>query len=211
MSMTEDQYCVKQITRNEASPWILKKHYAKRMPPISYSFGLYKNSILVGIVTYGMPASPFLCIGVCGKENKSLVIELNRLCLMDNIPNGASFLVGRSLQLLPKPRIVVSYADKAMEHVGYVYQATNFFFTGTTKERTDIAPSEGKHSRHHQGDKTKRVVRSAKHRYVIFIGTKKQKKDLLSQLRYPIQDYPKGESNRYDAGGVVDSQSLLIL
>jgi len=43
--MSEDRYCVKQITRNEASHWILKKHYAKRMHPISYSFGLYKNSM----------------------------------------------------------------------------------------------------------------------------------------------------------------------
>ena len=56
----------------EAEPWILKKHYAKRMPQIIYAFGLY-DTRLVGIVTYGLPASPFLCMGVCGPENKDIV------------------------------------------------------------------------------------------------------------------------------------------
>jgi hypothetical protein len=41
--------------------------------------------------------------------------------------------------MLPKPTIVVSYADTAMGHIGYIYQASNFLFTGTTKERTDMA------------------------------------------------------------------------
>ena len=123
----------------EAEPWILKKHYAKRMPSISYAFGLYESDKLVGICTYGMPASPFLCMGICGKEYKDKVIELNRLCIESKQKNAASFLIGRSLQMLPNSMIVVSYADTAQNHVGYVYQATNFFFTGTTKERTDMA------------------------------------------------------------------------
>ena len=29
-----------------------------------------------------------------------------------------------------KPKIVVSYADTSKGHVGYVYQATNFIYTG---------------------------------------------------------------------------------
>ena len=127
----------------EAEPWILKKHYAKRMPQIIHAFGLYDKR-LVGIVTYGLPASPFLCMGVCGPENKDIVLELNRLCIEDGLKNAASMLVGQSLQMLPKPSIVVSYADTEMNHVGYVYQATNFIFTGTTKERTDMAGLDGK-------------------------------------------------------------------
>jgi len=164
-----DKYSVKPIKSNEAVPWILRKHYAKRMPSISYAFGLYKESELLGVVTYGVPASPFLCVGVCGEENKDIVLELNRLCLMENISNGASFLVGRSLQMLPKPTVVVSYADTAMNHVGYIYQAANFLFTGTTKERTDMAAGDGKHSRHHKGNPDERVNRSAKHRYIYIL------------------------------------------
>lgn len=198
------------IKSEEATPWILQKHYAKRLPSISYAFGLFDGNTLVGVVTYGMPASPFLCIGVCGEEHKDIVLELNRLCLLDNKKNQASFLVANSLKLLPKPCVVVSYADTAMGHVGYVYQACNFLFTGTTKERTDMAAENGKHSRHHKGNPELRVNRSAKHRYVYIVGTKAQKKILTAALKYEVSPYPKGDSKKYDAGGMVPTQDLLF-
>ena len=163
------------IKSEEAVPWIMQKHYAKRLPSISYAFGLYENNKLVGVVTYGIPASNSLCEGVCGKEYKEYVIELNRLCLLDNTKNQSSFLVGNSIKMLPKPKIIVSYADTAQGHVGYVYQATNFLFTGTTKERTDMSAGEGKHSRH-ATDPLIRQFRSAKHRYIYIHGNKTDKK-----------------------------------
>jgi len=76
-----------------------------------YAFGLYDESQLIGVVTYGIPASPSLCMGICGKEWSDKVLELNRLCLQDNSKNQSSFLVANSIKLLPKPTIVVSYAD----------------------------------------------------------------------------------------------------
>lgn len=194
----------------EAEPWIIRKHYAKRMPSISYAFGLYESNALVGVCTYGMPASPFLCMGVCGKENKDIVIELNRLCIETKTKNAASILVGRSLQMLPKPLVIVSYADTSQDHVGYVYQATNFLFTGTTKERTDMAGEEGQHSRHNKGDRNNRIDRSAKHRYVFFVGNKKEKQELQKQLRYPVLPYPKGDTKRYDDSAKVSTQNLLF-
>lgn len=199
------------INSFEVEPWLLEKHYAKRMCPISYAFGLYIDEQLVGIVTYGVPASPNLCMGVCGIENKDIVLELNRLCLNNGISNGASFLVSKSLQMLPKPTIVVSYADTAMGHVGYIYQASNFLFTGTTKERTDMAGEDGKHSRHSFGNSEIRINRSAKHRYVYFVGNKYQKNSLLKQLNYEIMPYPKGDSQRYDSGTTVKTQQLLFV
>jgi hypothetical protein len=199
------------INNFEVEPWLLEKHYAKRMCPISFAFGLYDDERLVGVVTYGVPASPFLCMGVCGIDNKDKVLELNRLCLNDGLKNGASFLVSKSLQMLPKPTIVVSYADTAMGHVGYIYQASNFLFTGTTKERTDMAGEDGKHSRHNLGNSENRINRSAKHRYVFFVGNKYQKNSLLEQLNYPVMPYPKGDSQRYDSGTSVKTQQLLFI
>ena len=198
------------IKSEETEPWLLEKHYAKRMCPISYAFGLYIDEQLEGVVTYGVPASPFLCMGVCGQQNKDIVLELNRLCLNDGIKNGASVLVSKSLQMLPSPTIVVSYADTKMGHVGYIYQASNFLFTGTTKERTDMAGEDGKHSRHNLGNVDNRVHRSAKHRYVFFVGSKSQKKNLLQQLNYAIEPYPKGKSQKYDAGNQVITQGILF-
>ena len=199
------------INNFEVEPWLLEKHYAKRMCPISYAFGLYIDEQLVGVVTYGVPASPFLCMGVCGIDNKDKVLELNRLCLNDGVKNGASFLVSKSLQMLPKPTIVVSYADTAMGHVGYIYQASNFMFTGTTKERTDMAGEDGKHSRHNLGNSENRINRSSKHRYIYFVGNKYQKNSLLKQLNYEVMPYPKGDSQRYDSGTTVKTQQLLFV
>ena len=186
------EYKVVQIPYSATKDWILNIHYAKRMPSISYAYGLYRWGEMVGMVSYGTPASPSLCKGICGEEHRSDVIELNRLVLKDNLPNEASFLVSRSLKMLPTPKVVVSYADTDQDHAGIVYQATNWLFTGTTKPRTDMAGKDGKHSRHHLGDRTNRINRSAKHRYVYFIGTKKEKKVLRDALRYDINnEYPK--------------------
>lgn len=197
---------VKRITYNETKPFLLKIHYARRMPCISWAFGLFDNDILVGVVTYGKPASNNLCTGLAGIENSQYVYELNRLVITTDTPNSASFLVGRSLKMLPKPMYVVSYADDGWGHKGYVYQATNWLYTGMTKPRTDIY-SESGHSRHHCGDITKRQKRSGKHRYVFLLGNKKE---MLLSLRYPILPYPKGDSVKYDVGNPIPVDKELI-
>ena len=217
------------IKPEEAEPWLLKKHYAKRIPPISYAFGAYKGRQLVGVVTYGTPVSSALRVGVCGEQWMDNVIELNRLCC-DNEKNVASTLVGRSLQMLPKPLVVVSYADTEQGHVGYVYQATNFVYTGLSAKRTDwklkgmehlhgatVADmSRGQENRAQWmrdkfGDDFYLQDRSRKHRYVYFVGSKGQKKLMQSALMYAVEPYPKGDSKRYDAGGVVATQDLLFV
>ncbi|MEY2669758.1 MAG: Listeria phage [Bacteroidota bacterium] len=184
-------YEIKKISRNETKDFIINIHYAHRMPSISWAYGMYDNGELIGICTYGKPASPSLCIGVCGVENSKYVQELNRLVLKYNKPNQASYLISKTLKMLPKPMVIVSYADTEQEHKGIIYQATNFFFTGTSKPRTDMAGKDGKHSRHHLGDRTQRVNRSAKHRYIYLLGTKKEVKKLKKELKYPILEYPK--------------------
>jgi len=217
------------IKPEEAEPWLLKKHYAKRMCPISYAFGVYRDTQLIGVVTYGTPVSSALRVGVCGEKWIENVIELNRRCC-ENEKNVASILVGRSLKMLPKPSVVVSYADTEQGHVGYVYQATNFVYTGLSAKRTDwklkgmehlhgatVADmSRGQENRAQWmrdkfGDDFYLEDRARKHRYVYFVGSQKQKKAMLSDLNYGLESYPKGDSRRYDAGGVVATQELLFV
>jgi hypothetical protein len=216
------------INSFEVEPWLLRKHYAKRMCPISHAFGLYDDEKLIGVVTYGIPSSSALRMGICGSEYIENVIELNRLCC-DNQLNMASMLVGRSLQMLPKPLIVVSYADTEQGHVGYVYQATNFIYTGLSAKRTNwmVKGMEHRHSqsitdiskgqknradwmREKFGDDFYLQDRSRKHRYIFLLGNKYEKKTMLKALKYKIEPYPKGESKRYDAGGEVKTQQLLF-
>jgi len=201
---------VVEIQPHETHPWLLKKHYAKRIPNIMYAFGLYEHTELVGVLTYGMPASPALCKGVCGVEYKDKVLELNRIVLKDNKKNQASFLVSRTLKLLPKPRVVVSYADTSKQHVGYVYQATNFLYTGMTVARTDVDTGE-KHSRHYHGlDMTKRKDRPQKHRYVTFVGSKTQKRQLRKKLNYDVLPYAKGDVGQYDTSANFPTQLAFL-
>ena len=196
----KDKYKVKSIDSYLCKDWLLNKHYAKRLCSISYSFGLFNNNLLIGVLTIGKPASPQLCNGVCGLENSKYVYELNRLCVNDNLEkNVLSYFVSQSLKLINKNMILVSYADTKMNHNGYIYQATNWIYTGATKERTDIGFEDGTHSRHYSKniDYSIRKFRSSKHRYIYFLGKFKNK--FKKELNYKIKPYPKGENKRYDA------------
>ena len=109
----EAEPVVVPIDYRETEPFILGIHYARRMPCIQYAFGLIVKGVLCGVVTYGQPASPTLCIGIAGERNRKNVLELNRLCFLPdyNGDNYASILVSHSLKMLPNHTFVVSYAD----------------------------------------------------------------------------------------------------
>lgn len=198
----------KKITYNDTKPFLIKKHYAHRMPSISFAYGLFLNNKLHGVLTFGEPASRSLVVGIAGKGNAKNVIELNRLYVDDvvslNYRNATSQFVGWGLkQLKPFNKIVVSYADSGMNHIGYIYQATNFLYTGKTKQRTDKFSGVGKHSRHYNKNKQEkyRVIRSSKYRYVYFACDKRHKRKFMEDLNYPIIDaYPKGDDKRYKIG-----------
>lgn len=210
----KDKYTVKSIDASQTYEWLLKKHYAKRIPSISYAFGLFDNeNILQGVCTFGTPASSTLLTGVCGENYKDIVKELNRLVLADNEKNVASYFIGQCFDLLPKPLIIVSYADSGQFHTGYVYQATNFFYTGLSSKFLDPKVKGLEHQHHatyangmtndelknKYGDLLYFVERNRKHRYVYFTGNKKQIKEMRLALNYPILPYPKGDNKRYDA------------
>src|SRR3990167_1829394 len=191
---------VRPIPYEQAIPWFLNKHYAKRVPSISWAFGLYLDGVLVGVISYGTPASSTLLSGVCGKENADKVIELNRLVINEGVPkNGASFLIGKSLKLLPKPKIVVSYADTKQGHIGFIYQATNFYYTGLSSKFQD-PKIQGLEHQHHAtyaygmtndqlrkkfGDRLYFEERPRKHRYIYFVSCPELKK----KLNYKIEPY----------------------
>ncbi len=200
---------VKRITRADCAPFILGIHYAKRWPSITYAFGLFDSEELVGVVTYGTPASAPLRRGIAGDQYKGMVLELNRLCLKYNRKNEASMLVGASLRMLPES-IVISFADIEQGHKGLVYQAANFHYCGLSAKRTDWKV-KGKEHLHGQtiadefrgvenrsvamrekyGDDFYLAPRPRKHRYIYFVGRKKFKKEAMSALLYKIEPYPK--------------------
>ena len=211
---------IEEIPSKMAIDFLLPKHYSGRKPPISKAFGWFKckdTSIdnLVAVCTFGKPASPPLCKGVCGEKFSSSVYELNRLCRIDEWNEPLSQFVAACLRRLRvMDWIIISYSDTAMNHHGYIYQACNFIYTGMTKERTDMYTPNGKHCRHYKPEEQSgyRKVRSAKHRYIYFCSiNKKLKKEWKQNLNYPICDYPKGNnSENYKLGDFIQDKLIKV-
>lgn len=200
---------IKPVTRADCEPFILDIHYARRWPSISYAFGLFKRSELVGIVTYGTPPSAPLRRGIAGDMYKSDILELNRLCLKHNLKNEGSMLIAGSLKQLPKEKIIISFADTSRGHQGVVYQAANFIYCGLSAKRTDwkIRGKEHLHGqtvadefrgtknrveamRNKYGDDFYLEPRPRKHRYIYIVGSKSYKRRVMRALKYAILPYP---------------------
>ena len=200
----KEKYTIREINQKEAMEIILEKHYLHRARPSSYSFGLFEGVELIGVILYSVPASPSLCMGICGKEERNNVMELARLWIKDDsLPNAESFLIANTMKKL-KEDIIVSYSEPQHNHRGVVYQATNFIYCGLSAKRTDpkIRGLENKHPRGFEkntkalkeefGDENvKTVRRPRKHRYVYFNCSKGKRKYLISKLKYEVFPYPK--------------------
>mgnify|MGYP003139366184 CR=1 FL=1 len=231
-----NNYTVRQIMSFECKEWFLKKHYAKRLPTISYAFGLYKNknNLLIGVCSYGKPMSSTLVSGSFNGLYQNNFLELNRLVIQDNTKkNVLSYFVSQTLKNLQTPSVVVSYADTSQHHHGYIYQATNWIYTGLSAKRPDykIKGLEHLHSasitdslgrtdkknikqvqllRNKYGKNFYMVDRPRKHRYFYFIGNKKQRKEMIKNLVYKVEPYPKGNNKKYDSSYEPTTQGILF-
>jgi len=217
---------VKPIDYQDCKEWFLKKHYAHRIPPIEYCFGLYDEELLIGVCSYGTPASSVLR----NLFPSFKLFELNRLVVNENLPkNTLSYFVAQTFSFMPKPIVLVSYADTSQSHNGYIYQATNWIYTGLSAKFMDYMVkgmehlhgasifdmSRGKENRVQWlkdkfGDRLYMKERPRKHRYFYFLGDKREKKQMLKELPYSIEPYPKGDNKRYDANHQTTTQIKLL-
>lgn len=200
-------YPIRPVDYHTAMTIVIEKHYLHRQSPCSHAYGLFNpvTDEIVGIVIYGVPPSSTLLKGICGPEEAQNVYELNRLWVDDSVPkNGESYLIGNTIKLLDR-EIIVSYADTSQQHVGIVYQATNWLYTGLSSKFRD-PKVKGLENQHHAtyangltnkqveekfGDRVYWVERPRKHRYIIFNANKTRRKELRQLLRYKILPYPK--------------------
>ena len=213
-------YTVVSIDFRQAKEWFLKMHYAKRPPHSIYCFGLYNESVLVGVCNFGHPLASQLQNACPGFRT----VELNRLITTDKSENVLSFFVAKCLSMIPNKTVVVSYADTKMGHTGAIYQATNWIYTGLSaggnvwalkgKENmhhTSIEDSVGRYDNENITTKTKaellkdkygellyRKAESKKHRYFYLKGSRKQRKQMIRLFKYSSEPYPKSDKTKYD-------------
>jgi len=199
---------IKRIENKLAQNIIVKNHYLHRKAPCSFAFGLFQNNKVVGVIMYGTPSSAPLRKGICGIEEKYNVIELTRLWINDKIgKNAESYLIGNTIKKIDK-EIIVSYSEIEQGHIGIVYQACSFFYTGLSAKRTNwtiegidkhcqtIADKyTSKELKEKFGKKFKLIPRPRKHRYIFINAKKKRRKNLIEKLKYPILPYPKRVKN----------------
>ncbi len=217
--MALENYQIRQIDYSTAMAVIVREHYLHRKAPCSVAFGLFLDDQLKGVVCYGTPSSAPLRSGIAGSEHACNVAELTRLWVCDSVPrNGESFLIGRTVGKAGK-EIVVSFAEIQQGHVGIVYQATNWIYTGATVSHDHAYIVEGKRvhpiSLRDQGitdpkrwakeNGIQTVKPMPKHRYFYACGTKRDRKRILASLNYPIiPEYPKCDQRRYDDGEKIE-------
>ena len=178
----------------EAAELVVEYHYLHRKPQIMHAYGLRTSLFdpIAGVITFGRPASRSVQISAC-RSDPSVVIELNRMWIDDSQPkNTATWFMSRALKLLPAS-IVISYADTAHGHMGYVYRAANFRYAGWTemhckKRRYNRVPLDATkgHWRHKfQIENSTKVYRNPKVRYWTVTGNRQEKRELEKQCTWP--------------------------
>ncbi len=111
-----------------------KWHYSKSLPAADLvKIGVWEDAIFKGVVLFGRGASPHL-----GKQyglGKGQWCELVRVALREH-DTPVTKILSVCLSLLnkyfPNMRVVISFADPNQGHLGKIYQAGNWIYTGMT-------------------------------------------------------------------------------
>ncbi len=182
--MAKEDYQLRKVSKHTAATILLTHHYLKDISKgfkSGYNYGLFKGTVLVGIIIFtGFPV-PELVKGLFGLErnDQNGFFELSRLCLIPEVQSGehnlASWFVSKSIRLLKNEtyvRAILSYADSEF-HQGTVYKACNFKYYGLTSARSDfwVRQASGAFTKQSRG-KTKGIIgewrkRSRKHRFLL--------------------------------------------
>ena len=114
----------------------LNFHYAKAIPVNTIGYNVYNDSgEWCGVVLFGTGAAPK--IGSPFGLVQGQVLELVRVALNGKQP-CTSKVVSEALKQLKKDcplcRLVVLYADCDQNHLGTIYQATNWIYIGRVTE-----------------------------------------------------------------------------
>lgn len=124
--------CDYQAAKYAVTHW----HYSRSMPAFKpVTFGAWDNGIFVGAIIFGYGANQHLpkAFGLLQTE----CVELCRVAFSGKQSVQTSYYLGKALKLLKQMqqglRLVISYADIDQDHLGILYQATNWAYLGCTE------------------------------------------------------------------------------
>ncbi len=210
------EYTVGPINLDIARRLIIENHYSHSWNACKYALGLYDGDKIIGVAVYRSPAGRLTIKSISPNLDFGDVLELTRLWLIDEAPkNSESFFIGKTFEWLRKNtnvKVLISYSDPMQNHLGIIYQATNWLYQGnsTMKVKAHLHKING--ILYHQRTVTKifktikpdelkkidpnyeRIEMLKKHRY-IYILHKKDRKKILQELKHKILPYPKNNLN----------------
>lgn len=215
----------KIVNNGFAKRFMKKKHYTKSCAKATISYAFYIESeekdILCGMIVYGQPSGKHLASSIWEGGNEKECLELLRMFTYDWCPkNTESYCISQSIKRLkkdkPEIKVLVSYADCSAGHIGYIYQASNWLYTGQgSLERKFFIDGVRQHRRNLYdiygtssikklkellGDRfTVGEDRVGKNRYIFIIRhNKKEYKYIMDNLKVDILPYPKGDISYYN-------------
>lgn len=210
-------YSIEIINRSLAKDLIVKNHYTHVFSSCKYPFGLILNNKIMGVCVYGFPIGRLASQSISPIIKSDNVLELTRLWVNDSEgKNTESWFIGQTFKWFRRfdkaIKVLISYSDPMQNHVGYIYQATNWLYQGNKTRLVDgyyhIINGETLHPRtcfsKYKSNKSEDLLKIdpnytrfelvRKFRY-IYILDKKNKKEILNTLKHPILEYPKKINN----------------
>ena len=143
---------IREISSAVAKEIIVKKHYTHAWTACRYALGIFyrtdesnavgDNHKLIGCLVYGFPVGARASTSVCEGLTKDNILELTRLYCDDGYgSNIESFALGQSFKWFRENdkaiKVLISYADNGQEHLGGIYQATNWIYQGMNTDCID--------------------------------------------------------------------------
>jgi len=136
--MTLKSWSVKRVQRFHIKEFIENWHYSQSINGCksTFHYALFdEKENMKGAMFYGGMAMANQWKKFADKESD--VLELRRLCCIDDTPkNAESYFISRTIKDLKKNwsgKILVSYADKQYGHTGIIYKASNWELVEETK------------------------------------------------------------------------------
>lgn len=195
-----------------AAELVTRYHYLHSAPAaVKLSLGVFVGAEIRGTAIF--TAGPINAFQLVEGATQDDCWTLARLWIADELPRNSESrvlaIILRALRRCTAIKIIASYADPAVEHdgiphLGYVYQACNFAYTGLSEAQPlmaigdapfrhtrSIASVAGTHSRRYfelHGLAVRLQPTIPKHRYLYFVDP-----DWRSRLRVPVLPYPKKE------------------
>ena len=153
--------------------------------------GAWERNKFIGVVLFGRGASPNL-----GKKfslNQDECVELLRVALTKHT-NKVSRIASIALKFLqktnPRLRLVVSFADPDKGHIGGIYQAGNWVYSGESAATVELFVNRRwVHMRdgfYYKKENTPQRLMPGKHRYLMPLDD-----DMRKQIQPFSKPYPK--------------------